>query len=243
MKKTIFLSGILAVSLAHGALSDEEILGLFAVPGGVETSVESRAKIEGTNFEKIILLAKQGKEESRQIMFSDGKYLFPDVIDVKNKRSYASEFEAEQAQKAQKIGNEKLKAVLKTYPKDKIMELGDGSKEQMYLFTDPLCPYCMDALADIENTLKQFSLKVFFTPIRSHGKEAVALSLQIQKEMKELKTDADKIALMRKYYGKKDLAPKLNDDELKAEQKLINSVFATGAIKGVPAMIEASELK
>lgn len=46
-------------------------------------------------------------------MFSDGKYLFPDIIDTAAKRSYASEFRAEQEKILMSAGYENLAKLLK----------------------------------------------------------------------------------------------------------------------------------
>lgn len=243
MKKSLFfLTAFLAVS-ANAKLSDAEILGLFSMPGGIETSIESREALEGTNYEKIIILAKGKNSTARQIFFSDGTFIFPDVIDPKNKISHAGIFnEKEEAQQRMK-GYVKLAEVLKNYPKDKIIDLGDKGKELMYVFTDPLCPYCKEALKELPTMLKEFALKLVFTPIPSHGEDAIARSLAIQKEMKTAKNDEQKLEILNKYYDKNNAAPQVSAEAIRAEQKLIMSVFETGAIRGVPARVEANLLK
>ena len=57
------------------------------------------------------------------------------------------------------------------------------------------------------------------------------------------KTDAEKIALLRKYYDKANAAPEYKAEKIKKEQEIVHSIFATGAIRGVPAFIEASNLE
>lgn len=243
MKKSIILASILLASSAFGKLSDEQILSMFDLPKGIEGKVDERSQLEGVNFEQIIISIKSKNGEMRQVFFTDGKYLFPDVIDVEKKISYASDFEKAEQEKRQFAGYKKLSELLKTYPQEKIMELGDKNKELMYVFTDPLCPYCQEELKNIETTLKEYRLKLVFTPLTSHGEDAVARSLAIQEQMKSAKTDAEKIALLRKYYDKANKAPEYKAEQIKAEQELVHSVFATGAIRGVPAFIEASNLK
>lgn len=242
MKKSlIFLTAFLAVS-ANAKLSDAEILGLFQMPGGIETSIESREMLEGTNYEKIILVAKGKNSEAKQIFFSDGTFLFPDVIDPKNKISHAGIFNEKQEAEQKMKGYVKLAEVLKSYPKDKIIDLGDKGKELMYVFTDPLCPYCKEDLKELPTMLKEFRLKLVFTPIPSHGEDAVARSIAIQKEMKSAKNDEQKLEILKKYYDKNNAVPQTSTDDIKNEQKLIMSIFETGAIRGVPAKVEASLL-
>lgn len=242
MKKKLFLASVLLASSLHAKLSDEQILSIFTLPEGLSASIESRSELEGVPFEQIILLVKSANNENRQIFFSDGKYLFPDIIDTANKKSYANDFTSEEEAKQKAKDYKKLSAVLKDYPKDKILDLGDKNKELVYIFTDPLCPFCAEELKIIEQRLKEVRLKLVFTPIPSHGEDAVARSLAIQKEAKNAKSDEEKIKILRKYYNKENAAPSYDEKTIKAEQELIMKVFATGAVRGVPAVIEASSL-
>ena len=117
MKKLIVgsLFASIACSAAFAAISDDEIIASFPpIAQGVNISVEKREKLENTAFEKIVILLKKDDQEYRQIMFSDGKYLFPDIIDTAAKRSYASEFRAEQEKILMSAGYENLAKLLKT---------------------------------------------------------------------------------------------------------------------------------
>lgn len=245
MKKLIALSAIVAASLANAALSDAEVLSMFqnAKDSGVEVKVLNRAKLAG-NIERITIEFTKGDESQKQVIFSDGSYLFPDVIDVKNKISYAGKFDQEQEKIAMQAGYKKLAQLLKTLDTSKIISIGsDASKPTTYVFTDPLCPYCREALKHVEENLKETNLKVIFAPIPSHGDDAVAKSIAIQDEAKKAKSDADKIAIMKKYYAENAKAPKVDDSKMKSEKALIEKIFQTGAIRGVPAFIDAKDLK
>lgn len=243
MKKTLALLSLAALSALNAKVSDEKILSLFSLPGDVKSKIESRTLIEGTNYEQIVISFKTGEQDMRQVVFSDGKYIFPDVIDVEKGISHASIFTNAEQEKQKTSAYKKLATLLKSYPKDKIITLGSGKKESLYIFTDPLCPYCQEELAMIEERLKENDLKLIFTPIPSHGDDAIARSVIITKEVKNAKNDSDKINLLRKYYNKDNKAPELSQNELKKEKELIMSVFETGAVRGVPAIIHESELK
>lgn len=246
--KKIILGSLCAAFACNGALakvSDEEIIALFPLSAqGINVSIQKREKLEDTAFEKITILLKSDKQELEQVMFSDGKYLFPDIIDTAAKRSYLQEFEAMQAEIRMKEGTAKLAGLLKTYPKDKIISLGnDDKKATLVIFTDPLCPYCKEEMKNIKNRLKEANLRLIFTPIPSHGEEAVAKSISIQREVKSAKNDEEIIKILEKYYadGSKP-ASGISAADISAEQKLINAVFDTGAIRGVPAIIEGQKL-
>lgn len=247
MKKLIVgsLFASIACSAAFATISDDEIIASFPpIAQGVNISVEKREKLENTAFEKIVILLKKDDQEYRQIMFSDGKYLFPDIIDTAAKRSYASEFRAEQEKILMSAGYENLAKLLKTYPKNKIVSLGkDKKKPVKVIFTDPLCPYCKQEMKNIHERLKEANLRLIFAPIPSHGEEAVAKSLSIQKEARKAKKDSEIIAILEKYYADDSVpASNISTDEIEKEKMLIDSIFATGAIRGVPAIIDGKDI-
>lgn len=93
MKKSVILASTLLVSTAFGKLSDEQILSMFDLSRGVEAKIDERSQLEDSNLEQIIIAIKSKTNEMRQVFFTDGKYLFPDVIDVEKKISYAGDFQ------------------------------------------------------------------------------------------------------------------------------------------------------
>ena len=85
--KKIFISSLLSSSLLFGALSDAEILQVFE--GGDEElkyTIDSRKNLPNTNFEEIKIKMSDGENSAYIALYSDGAYIFPDVIDIKNKR-------------------------------------------------------------------------------------------------------------------------------------------------------------
>ena len=88
-----------------------------------------------------------GENSAYIALYSDGAYIFPDVIDIKNKISYLANFENAQAKIAIENATKKLGELIKSIPKDNIISIGnDKNKETKYLFTDPDCPYCRQDL-------------------------------------------------------------------------------------------------
>ncbi len=247
MKKAVLMGAVLAVS-SLWAVSDAEVLKLFEQfkANGLEVKIASRAKLDDAPFEQIIVELSDGKRSQKTAIFADDKYIFSNIIEPKSGKSYLAEFDLAN-EKAQMSGAyKKLAGVLNALPKDKIIELsgdGDANKPVKYLFTDPLCPYCRLELENMEEILKQNRLKVVMAPITSHGTEAVKKSIKIEQEAKSAKTDAEKIAILRKYYDPKAPEPQISLDEVRAARKIIDGIFDTGAIRGVPAYVSQSDLQ
>ncbi|TWO22320.1 thioredoxin domain-containing protein [Campylobacter hyointestinalis] len=246
MKKIIVCSSLIAASSLF-AISDADILELFSAASvqGLSVKVDSKSKLEGTKFEQVVIEITDGKQSQKQVLFTDGKYIFPDVIDIDKKTSYASHFNEIQEKAAMKDAYKSLGEVLKKEGKSRIIELGnDPKKPTKYLFTDPDCPYCRLELDKIEKDLENLNLKVVMAPIPSHGEDAIKKSIAIYKEVKNASSDEQKIKIFRKYYAKDAKAPaNITDAEVKKEQIAINRYFETGAIRGVPAIIDESDLK
>ncbi len=232
------------VTSAGAAVSDADVLRLYssAQKSGVQTSIESRERIDGTDFEQIVILFKKGNYERREAIFSDGRVLFTDIIEPKTALSYQLRFENEQ----------KTQAVLKSYaaltkilPQLQVIELvRDPKNPFVYLFTDPLCKYCREAMATHDNDLNRVNLRVIFAPIEKHGDEALRKSIKIIQECKRARTLEEKLAIFTRYFSPAEPDP--TDVSAKAVRELkaqSEQVYRTGAIRGVPSIIMADMLR
>jgi len=78
----------------------------------------------------------QGKEINvKDILFSDGRYISLDLIDSKNGRSLKD------------LVTPSLTA--KYYNKEKLIAGNHNAKDKIVVFSDPLCPFCMDYVPDV----------------------------------------------------------------------------------------------
>ncbi|MCR8696516.1 MULTISPECIES: thiol peroxidase [Campylobacter] len=243
--KKIAITSVLSSSLLFGALSESEILEI--VKGGnsnLKYSIESRKNLPNTNYEEIKIKMSDGKNSVYTALYSDGEYIFPDIIDVKNRFSYLANFENEQNKIALKEASKSLGKVIKSLPKDSIITLGnDKDKEVKYLFTDPDCPYCRQDLELIENKLKNSNLKVILAPVASHGIPAIKKSIAILDEVKDAKDDASKIAILRKYFLPDAKEPQnISDKRVSQFKSQVDKIYATGAVRGVPTLIDEKDL-
>lgn len=243
MRKIILTSCVVASSL-FATISDDKIVEIYKAPG-LNAKVLKREKLADTNYEQVEIEISKDKESQKMVVFTDGKYLISDIVDIDKKISYRYEYEKKAQDDMMKGNYGKLGDAIKKLDKTKIVSLGnDKNKPTEYIFTDPLCPYCQNDLVTYRDLLKEKNLKLIFAPIPSHGDEAVFRSLAIQKEVKDLKNDEEKLKIIEKYYSKDTKVPAgFSSDDLKKEKEIIDSIFKTGAIMGVPAHIEEKELK
>ncbi len=245
LKNAAFCAVAAGVASNLGAVvSDEEVLRLYggAVKSGVSVSVESRKRLDNERFEQITLLFQKGGYQRREAVFSDGEMLFLDLIDPKTGVSYQNRFEEEQKTQALQRSYAALKAIL---PKLQVVELvSDPKNPYVYLFTDPLCKYCREAMKNHENDLKSVNFRVILAPIDRHGEEAMRKSVKIIQESKKAKTLQEKINIFKKYFDPQAPDPReVSQKAVRELQEQVGQIYRTGAIRGVPSVIFAEMLQ
>ena len=109
----------------------------------------------------------QGKEiNAKDIIFSDGKYIALDLIDAKTGKSLKD------------FITPNLTA--KYYDKSKLIAGNHNAKDKIVIFSDPLCPFCMDYVPDVINYVNKNKDKValyyYHFPLVSIHPAAVPLS-------------------------------------------------------------------
>ena len=238
MKKTLLLSLGVAMSL-NAALSDSEILSMYAgAPADVKISVAERLPVDGLKgIEAVILQISKDGFSQEEIIFTDNNVVFMDIVDPKNKLIYKEEIKGKRV-----IAN--LAKAYKNESKDNIITIGnDPAKPTVLVITDAECPYCRQELENIEENLKKQNIQIIMAG-SIHGDRAHAKSALIYKEAKSAKTDAEKIAILRKYYAKdsKITTADVNPAELNAAKAVSEKYFNT-VMGHVPYIIETSKLK
>lgn len=238
MKRYLALSAVLSASLY--AATDAQILeyfkGQISSPD-VKVKVAKREKVkEDKNYELVVIDITKNEKSQRLNLFTRGDFIFPDIIDMKSKKSLLKELE-------QKAQNEKLKSIYKKEDKKNIISLGhDPKKETLVVFTDPECPYCRQELTHIDSRLKEYNLKLLLTPV--HGRSSLEKSHLIYEEIKKAKDDKAKIAIIKKYYAKDvNITDKnVTDASVKAIEEL-RGKYLGGVIKGVPFIVPEKEIR
>lgn len=236
MKKLVFLLSLSFASYAF-ALSNGEIVAFYEAifktqMPNAKVSVGKRQKLDD-GFESVELNVKVKDMQSTEILFIKDNFIFPDVIDVKKKISFRQEFEMKQYYESKLNFEKNVKAALKT--ETKIIAIGDSKKPKIYVFSDPECPYCRQHLAKLETELQKYQINFILTTI--HGENAFHKVAQIYTEMKEAKTNTQKIAILRKYYDERVKTPKATkkayDEAVALYQK-----YAKLGLRSVPSFIE-----
>ena len=236
MKKFVFLLAFVLFVPAF-ALTNAEIIGFYELMlkpqmPNVKLSVSKREKI-ADGFESVELLIKDGKDEGSDIVFVRGDFIFPDIIDVKKKKFFRQEYELKKIHSAKSEFERAAREALKT--ESQIIALGDSKKPKMYVFSDPECPYCQAHLARIDNELKSYQVNLVLTGI--FGERSFNKIAQIYTEIKSAKTDAQKLAILRKYYDKKAKVPKASKKAYD-EAVALYEKYAKMGLSSVPTYIE-----
>ena len=235
MKKVILASIIAATSLM--AASDKQIEEFYSqmVDSSVKVKVADRQKVAGDIEAVVVKLSKDGNSQD-EIVFTKGDFIFPDVIDLKEQKSYLAEVKKEVIAKG-------ISKIYKDEDKANIIVLGsDPKKPTIIMFSDPECPYCRAELAKIETTLKDSNVEIVLTPV--HDVSSLQKSSLIYKDAKAAKSDSDKVKILRKYYAEDynvDDKSVSKEDVAKIDN-LRKKYFAAG-VRSVPFIVNKSDLK
>jgi putative periplasmic protein len=162
--------------------------------------------------------------------------LFPDVINLKEQKSYLSEIKKDLVAKG--ISN-----VYKGEDKSNIITIGnDKNKPTIVMFSDPECPYCRAELERIETTLKGSNVQIVLTPV--HDKSSLQKSFLAYKEVKTAKSDSEKIKILRKYFDENYTIEggAVSDAEAQKIDDLRKKYFAAG-VRSVPTVVNLSDLQ
>ena len=110
------------------------------------------------------------------------------------------------------------------------------------MFSDPECPYCRAELAKIETTLKDNNVEIILTPV--HELSSLQKSALIYKDIKNAKSDSDKVKILRKYFSED-----YNVDEKNVSKEESNKIdtlrkkYFSAGVRSVPFIINKSDLK
>jgi len=130
-----------------------------------------------------------------------------------------------------------IKELFAKLDKDSFIALGDPKKPSIIVVSDPECPYCRKELANINERLKEKSIKLVLAPV--HDKSAFVKSELIYKEAAKAKDDAAKIKILNKYFDEK---AKVDAKDMSMATPITDknkeTIFSSGLIRGVPFIFE-----
>ena len=242
--KKLLLSGVFAAALLA---NDSEIIDFVKsmVPPNIEVKVTNKQDI-GSGFYAYEIGFFQGEKLLQEdLVFSNGMLFTGDLMDMKNKKSFKSDFEKAQREKQQAAAKAYLPEFLKAH-KDLQIELGPKDAEEVQVvFSDPRCPFCVIKLGSLEEDIKTKRVIYVMSPLASHGEEALLASMHILSKGMG-KSDAEKIALMKRYYDEKQKPEALGEQLVLGFSEKIEALFGDSKLmlRSVPSVFElqASQL-
>ena len=233
--KKIVLS--LTAACAVFAATDAQVVDFYSqmLGEGVKVSVTGRKPAAG-GIEAITVNLSNGQVSQDEVIFAKDDLLFPDIIDLKEHKSYLQDIKNE-------IATKNISKAYKSEKKENIITLGsDSKKPTIVMFSDPECPYCRAELDRIEATLKESNVNVILTPV--HGVSSLQKSFLIYKDAAGAKTDSDKIQILRKYYASDYTVADgaVSEENVKTMDEL-RKKYAAAGVRSVPYIVNLSDLQ
>ncbi|EAJ2975786.1 hypothetical protein I7007_001336 [Campylobacter jejuni] len=226
---------IFSISLANDS---DDILKFYnsklkSVAPNAVASIDSVKSIEN-GFEEIIINVKIDDVVKKDVIFKNNGFIMPDLVDFKNQTSVKAKILKELNQDEKMTEQTKILSALKN--ESKMVTLGDKSKPEIYVITDPVCPFCRNHMAKIDDILKTH--RVHFVFISVHGKEGFEKSALIYKEVANVKNDTDKLKIIKHYYDPKTIDyPKVSAKDYDSMLELFNKYVKLG-FNAVPYIVE-----
>ncbi|RDU66247.1 disulfide isomerase [Helicobacter didelphidarum] len=130
-----------------------------------------------------------------------------------------------------------VKKIVDSLPKDYIVYIkGKTNKKVFYIISDPLCPHCQVELANIDKRLEYGDVAMI--PIGWMGKGSADKVAEIYANAKNLKTDSEKIAFLKKIYDKNYKAKDADSVARTAVSEVVRQLMGKGKVEGTPYIIE-----
>lgn len=148
----------------------------------------------------LTLIKQEGKKISvNDIVFTNGKILSKDFLDINNGKSIKNSFS--------------LDMDITAYNQEHLLAGNFNAPHKIVIFSDPLCPFCMDfipeVIADVEKNPETFALFYYHFPLAMHQaaptlvkammvaeeKGEKDVTKRVYKEIFDLKTTDEKIIL------------------------------------------------
>ena len=107
----------------------------------------------------LTLTKQEGKKVTvNDIVFTDGKALSKDLLDIQSGKSYKNALS--------------LDLDAKAYSKEHLLAGNFNAPHKLVIFSDPLCPFCMDfvpeVIRDVEKNPETFALFYYHLPLSIH---------------------------------------------------------------------------
>ncbi len=183
-------------------------------------------------FEAYVFEFKTNTEQTKEVIFIKDNFFFNEYVDFNT-----LEFSKDKVQ--EELSKDKYSNIIKELMNDKkyIITLGNGNKE-VYVFSDPECPFCQKHLKNIdEKYLKEHTIHFIFISVHDNFKILTALYNDLDKA----KTKQEKLAIIKKFYfgdnDYKDFNFKNNEKYKEEEIKKIFDKYLKLGVNYTPFII------
>lgn len=185
---------------------------------------------EKQEFDAYIFEFNLQGQSQRELVFADNELIFNDYANLNTLQS-GKELATQILQNQSKA---KILQALRE-DRDYIITLGRGKKE-VYVFSDPLCPYCKKHLAGIdENYLKKHTLHFIFISV--HQRQGFERANLIYEKLQKAKNDKERLTLIKHYYENNTNELPSNEAQTLNLQRLFEK-YAKLGVNYVPYIIE-----
>lgn len=242
MKKIILAMSVVGL-LSASEISDKtiEFVKTLTPSDNIDIELVKSDKLPNSKYEMVEFnIVSNGQVVGSDVFFSDGKFATPTLFDLDEKVDLRAKFVEKKEQEKQKALSAQLPNFIKSN-KDMTIKLGNKNNGiATIVFSDPDCPWCRKHLENVEETLKNSDVIFVLTPLPMH-KAALSKSIHILEEVKNAKSDSDKLKVMRKYYTDSTF-DEVSNDKKDAYTKKVEAVFKMG-VNYTPAIFENVKLK
>lgn len=165
-----------------------------------------------------LILLKQGnkKVSVNDVIFTDGKIMSKDLLDLENGRSIKN--------------NLSLDLDSSAYNKEHLLAGNFDAPNKLVVFSDPLCPFCMDfvpeVIRDVEKNPETFALFYYHFPLSIHPASPTLIKAMLVAEEK-----GEKDVVLRVYNEVLDLKTENEEFILNAFNKALKTNITVAEIK------------
>ncbi len=178
--KKIFLSvlGIMLMYVCAKAATDYTAIAKKLVPPNVNIELKHTSDFQISGFQTFIATLKPQNSSVSVYKYlwisDDGKYVIPNLLSYAN--NTISQIEPKVKESYNAVNIEWFNRVLSTLSPNLKKSFGNG-KVEVYILSDPYCPFCKEQLAQAIELAKQNKIKLYVIPFDVHGEKSTQASI------------------------------------------------------------------
>lgn len=178
--KKIFLSilGLIVMFSYAKASPNYTAIAKKLVPANVNIELKQTNDFQISGFKTFIATLKPQNASVTVYKYlwisNDGKYVIPNLLAYSN--NSISQIEPKVKESYNTVNIDWFNRVLSTLSPDLKKSFGNG-KTEVYILSDPYCPFCKEQLAQAIELAKQNKIKLYVIPFDVHGEKSTQASM------------------------------------------------------------------